>query len=199
MSQRDLWNQRYSQETPVYGMAPNQFVAERLAGLDPCRVLDMGCGQGRNAIWLAGQGHQVSAVDVSDLAIEQAEEMAAAAGVGVGFSVVDLAVWEPPEAAFDLVLLSYMQAPPSMRVGLHRKAARALGPGGMVFLIAHHKANLEHGIGGPPSLEYLFDEDEVAGDFSTFTIEENERVKRRVDTGDVVGEAIDLLFVARKT
>ena len=140
----------------------------------------------------------MTAVDVSDLAIEQATEMAVAAGVAVAFAVVDLAIWEPPVAAFDLVLLSYMQAPPSMRIELHRKAARALVPGGMVFLIAHHKTNLEHGIGGPPSLEYLFDEDEVAGDFPGFTAEVNEPVKRRVDSGDVVGEAIDLLFVARK-
>jgi 2-polyprenyl-3-methyl-5-hydroxy-6-metoxy-1,4-benzoquinol methylase len=196
MSQRDLWNQRYSQKGSVWGAAPNQFVADRLADLEPCRILDIGCGQGRNAIWLAGRGHAVTAVDVSDVAIQQATELAADAGVAVEFVAADLAAWEPQEAAFDLVLLAYIQAPTPIRKELHRKAAQALAPGGSVFLIAHHKENLEHGVGGPPSLEVLFDEEEIAGDFAGFVIEENTKVFRPfVDGG---GDAIDLLFVARK-
>jgi 2-polyprenyl-3-methyl-5-hydroxy-6-metoxy-1,4-benzoquinol methylase len=196
MSQRDLWNQRYTQNGSVWGAAPNQFVADRLADLEPCRILDLGCGQGRNAIWLAGRGHAVTAVDVSDVAIQQATELAADAGVTVEFVAADLGAWEPQEAAFDLVLLAYIQAPAPIREELHRKAARALAPGGSVFLIAHHKENLEHGIGGPPSLEVLFDEEEIAGDFVGFVIEENTRVLRPVVDGG--GDAIDLLFVARK-
>jgi SAM-dependent methyltransferase len=169
-----------------------------LAGLEPCRALDVGCGQGRNAIWLAQQGHTVTAVDVSDLAIAQAEELAVAAGVDVDFATVDIAEWEPPASAFDLVLLSYMQGPARVRMDVHRKAAQALAPEGLVFIIAHHKANLEHGIGGPPSLEVLFDEDELAGDFPGFTILQNTQVVRAIETGEAVGQAIDLLFVARK-
>ena len=198
MSQRDLWNERYRQEGSVYGTAPNQFVAAKLADLEPCRILDMGCGQGRNAIWLAGRGHSVTAVDVSDLAISQAEQLAFAAGVDVEFATVDIAGWEPPTALFDLVLLSFMQAPGPIRQELHRKAAQALAPGGKVFIIAHHKENLEHGVGGPQALEFLFDGEEVAEDFPGFLIEENTPVTRTVRSGDGVGEAIDLLFVARK-
>ncbi|MDJ0663522.1 MAG: class I SAM-dependent methyltransferase [Acidimicrobiia bacterium] len=198
MSQRDLWNQRYSQKGSVWGAAPNQFVADRLVDLEPCRILDLGCGQGRNAIWLAGRGHEVTAIDVSDLAIAQAEELAEAAGVDIEFVVADVAAWEPARADFDLVLLSYFQATEPTRRALHRKAADALVPGGKVFIIAHHKANLEHGIGGPPSLDVLFDEEELAGDFVGFAIEENTKVLRHVDRGDIVGDAIDLLFLARK-
>ena len=197
MSQRDLWNQRYSQKGSVWG-APNQFVVDRLADLEPSRILDLGCGQGRNAIWLAARGHTVTAVDVSDVAIGQAAELAADAGVVIDFVAADLVAWEPPEATFDLVLLAYMQAPETIRGALHRKSARALVPGGRVFIIAHHKENLEHGIGGPPSLDVLFDEDELAGDFVGFAIEENTKVLRHVDTGDIAGDAIDLLFSARK-
>lgn len=198
MSQRDLWNERYNQKGSVWGAAPNQFVADRLADLEPSRILDLGCGQGRNAIWLAARGHTVTAVDVSDVAIEQATELAADAGVSVEFVAADLAAWEPRAAAFDLVLLAYIQAPEATRRVLHRKAAEALAPGGVVFIIAHHKENLERGIGGPPSAEVLFDEDEIAGDFAGFVIEENTKVLRRVDRGDVIGDAVDLLFVARK-
>jgi len=199
MSQRDQWNQRYSQKGSVWGAAPNQFVADRLADLEPSRILDLGCGQGRNAIWLAARGHEVTAVDVSDVAIEQATKLAADAGVAVEFVAADLVAWEPQEAAFDLVLLAYMQAPEPLRRALHRKAARALTPGGRVFVIAHHKENLEHGVGGPASLEVLFNEEEVAEDFAGFVIEENTKMLRPVDRGDVAGDAIDLLFTARKS
>ena len=197
MSQRELWNDRYSQRGSVWGAEPNQFVADRLADLPPGRVLDLGSGQGRNAIWLAQRGHTVTAVDVSDVATEQAAELAAAVGVEAEFIAADLAEWEPPEEEFDLVLLAYMQAPEGLRQALHAKAARALVPGGRVFVIAHHKDNLEHGIGGPPMIEVLFDE-EIEADFQGFVVEENQQVRRHAEKDGKTGEAIDLLFTATK-
>ena len=197
MTQRDLWNDRYREKGALWGVEPNQFVAELLADLAPCRVLDLGSGQGRNAIWLAARGHRVTAVDVSDVAIEQAAEIAAGIGVELEFMTADLLQWDPPEGEFDLVLLAYIQAPDGMRQILHAKAAAALAPGGKVFLIAHHKDNLEHGIGGPPMLEMLFDES-VASDFPDLEIEENGRVTRIAEKDGVEGAAIDLLLVATK-
>ena len=198
MTQRDLWNERYRENEAVWGPGPNELVAERLADIEPCRVLDLGCGQGRNAIWLAAGGHAVTGIDVSDVAIGQAMKLAADAGIEADFIAEDLLRWEPPASAFDLVLLAYMQAPDPLRQGLHRKAAEALAPGGRVFLVAHHKDNLEHGVGGPQSLDYLFDGESVAADFADFDVEENARVTRVVGDGDTAGTAIDLLFIARK-
>ncbi len=198
MNQRELWNERYREKGSVWGAAPNQFVAEHLADLEPCRVLDLGSGQGRNAIWLAQQGHKVTAVDVSDVASAQAAEIAAAGGIDAQFVAADLQEWEPPNAAFDLVLLAYIQAPEPVRREVHAKAARALAPGGRVFIIAHHKDNLQQGIGGPPSIEVLFDEEMVAADFAGFLVGENTKVTRHVEKDGVSGEAIDLLFDATK-
>ncbi len=195
--QRDLWNERYEAKGSVWGLAPNQFVATELVGLEPCRILDLGAGQGRNAIWLAARGHQVTAVDVSDVAMQQAAELAERAGVEVDWVTANLSDWEPERQRFDLVLLAYMQAPPPLRVGLHNKAAAALVPGGRVFVIAHHKDNLEHGVGGPPMIEVLFDEG-IADDFPGFEVETNTQVRRHVEKGDVSGEAIDLLLIATK-
>ncbi len=196
MNQRELWNERYVQKGSVWGAAPNVFVADRLAGLSARRVLDLGSGQGRNAIWLAQQGHEVTAVDVSDVASAQAAEIAAAAGVGVDFVTADLEDWEPPAESFDLVVLAYIQAPEPIRKRLHAKAASALVPGGRVFIIAHHRENLENGVGGPPSPDVLFDEELIAADFSGFEVIENAKVLRHVERDDMVGEAIDLLFHA---
>ncbi|MDJ0498639.1 MAG: methyltransferase domain-containing protein [Acidimicrobiia bacterium] len=198
MSQRDLWNERYEQKGHVWGAAPNQFVADRLAGLAPRRVLDFGSGQGRNAIWLAQQGHAVTAVDVSDVATRQAADLAKEAGVTADFVTADLAIWDPPAEAFELVLLAYLHAPEESRKAVHGKAKKALVPGGHVFIIAHHRDNLTEGIGGPPIAEMLFDEEMLAVDFAGFEVVENARVLRPVSQGDVAGDAIDVIFFARK-
>jgi SAM-dependent methyltransferase len=198
MSQRELWNERYEQKGHVWGAGPNQFVADRLAGLEPCRVLDLGSGQGRNAIWLAQQGHEVTAVDVSDVATGQASSLAKEAGVEVSFVAADLATWEPPPGSFDLVLLAYLQAPEVGRRLIHDKATAALASGGSVFVVAHHRDNLTQGIGGPPLPEVLFDEEMLAADFAGFEVLENARVLRHVSQGDVAGDAIDVIFFAKK-
>ena len=198
MTQRDLWNERYGQRGAVWGVEPNQFVADRLDGLPPSRVLDLGSGQGRNAIWLAQQGHEVTAVDVSDVATAQGADMAAAVGVTVDFVAADIEAWEPDVESFDVVVLAYFQAPEAARTAIHHKAVRALTPGGRVLVVAHHRDNLEHGIGGPPMIEVLFDEAGVADDFAGFEILENTKVMRHIEKGDVVGDALDLVFLAVK-
>lgn len=198
MEQRDIWNDRYRDKGSVWGAAPNQFVARYLAGLSSQRVLDLGAGQGRNAIWLAGQGHDVTAVDISDVAMTQAQEIATAAGLDVDFIAADLRDWEPDPEAFDLVLLCYIQVPDSDRKAIHAKAARALKRGGRVFIVAHHRDNLEHGVGGPQAPDRLYDEATIADDFAGFRVEQNTTVARQVNIGETAGEALDLLFIAEK-
>jgi SAM-dependent methyltransferase len=198
MTQRDLWNDRYSERGTLWGADPNVFVVDRLGQITPGRALDLGCGQGRNAIWLAAQGHTVTAVDVSDVAVAQAAEIAARAGVEVDFVAADLQTWEPPAAAFDLVLLAYIQAPPGIRETLHAKAIRALAPGGVLCVVAHHLDNLEDGVGGPPVPDVLFHETMLAADFAGLDVVENSRVLRRVDKEGVIGDAIDVVFMGRR-
>lgn len=107
MDARDAWNRRYLNRGSLYGREPNEFVVSALAGLAPRKVLDLGCGQGRNAVWLAVQGHTVTGLDLSDVAIAQAREFARHIGVDVQFEAIDIArVWQP-EPVYDLVVLSY--------------------------------------------------------------------------------------------
>lgn len=196
--QRIYWNERYSAQGELWGAQANSFVVAELTGLAPRRVLDLACGQGRNAVWLARQGHTVTAVDWSDVAIEQAGAIAVEAGVEVEFLARDLLEWDPEPGAFDLVLLAYVQLPEPYRQAVHAKAITALAPDGQVFLIAHHRDNLEHGIGGPPTTDALFDEAQLAEDFADLIIVRNEVVLRPAEKDGVAGNAIDILFVAEQ-
>jgi SAM-dependent methyltransferase len=195
---RVFWDTRYATEGFVFGVEPNRFVAEYLADLPPCRALDLGSGQGRNAVWLARQGHDVTAVDLSAVARGQAVALAAELGVDAEFVAADLTTWEPPAGAFDLVLLAYLQLIPEQRAMVHATAVRALAPGGVVFLIAHHLDNLELGMGGPQSPQVLFTEEHLAADFVDLDIERLGQVGRPVEHDGVEGEAIDVLMIARR-
>lgn len=193
---RSSWNERYREAAALYGAEPNQFVAAELSDLSPRRVLDLGCGQGRNSAWLATQGHEVTGLDISDVGIAHAKELAAALEVDVDFHTVDVVNdWEPAEQ-YEVVVLSYLQLPEDMRRSVHAKAVAALGPGGMLLLIAHHADNLEHGVGGPPMPEVLFTEVQLAEDFARLDIERNEKVLRDVERDGELRVAHDILLRA---
>ena len=126
---RAAWNERYSTRGMVWGTDANQFVAAFAAHLSPRPVLDLGCGQGRNAVWLARQGHTVTGIDQSHVAIGQARRLAADNGVQVEFEVMDIVEdWTPPFEAFELVVLSYLQLPSEARKVAHAKAGSGSRP-----------------------------------------------------------------------
>ena len=181
----DAWNERYSTRGMVWGTEPNRFVAVFAAHLSPRRVLDLGCGQGRNAVWLGAQGHTVTGIDQSDVAIAQARRLAADHGVEAHFEVVDIVdEWAPPLEAFDLAVLSYLQLPVEARKVAHAKAIASLAPGGTIFLIAHHADNPVHGVGGPPHPEVLFSEADLSADFDALDVLDNRKVFREVEGED---------------
>ena len=109
-----------------------------------------------------------------------------------------LTAWSPTPAAFDLVLLSYLHLPADGRAAVHRSAVEALAPGGTLFLVAHHRQNFDGGVGGPQDPAVLYEEEELAGDFSELDVARNERVLRHVIKDDLEGDAIDVVVLARK-
>lgn len=189
-----MWDERYGSDDAVFGFEPNRFIAEELKELHPRRVLDLGSGQGRNALWLASQGHTVTAVDLSPVGVAQMVEAAAYHGVAIDGRTADLTTWEPPPGAFDLVVLSYLQVVPIARSAIHRRAIDALAPGGEVLLIAHHLDNLTRGVGGPQLPEFLFTEELLRDDFSELIIDRLETVHRPTPEGT----AIDVLLRAHR-
>ncbi|HEX9855266.1 MAG TPA: methyltransferase domain-containing protein [Acidimicrobiia bacterium] len=194
---RAAWDTRYETDEYRWGFEPNEFVVRNAGALPPGTALDLGCGRGGNAIWLAKRRHRVTGVDWSQAAIAQARSIASEQGVEVEFVVADLLAWRPTDR-YDLVLLSYVQLPPAERPRVHARAVEALAPGGTVLLVAHHLDNLEHGVGGPQTPEVLYTEEQLGEDFASLVIDLNDKVLRHVDREDAVGDAIDAALIARK-
>lgn len=193
--ERQDWNRKHGAGGPLFGPDPNRFLVAEVAGLAPGRALDLACGAGRNAVWLAEQGWTVTAVDFSDVALENARGLAAERNVEVEWLEADLREWTPPPSAFDLVAIMYLQIPAEERRVLNARAAAALAPGGTLLVVGHDRENLVSGTGGPRDARVLLDADEVAGELAGLEIERARRVLRPVE-GE--RDAVDTLVRARR-
>ncbi|MCP5057900.1 MAG: class I SAM-dependent methyltransferase [bacterium] len=198
---RDAWNERYRSADLVWGTEPNRFVAEALSRPEPAgRALDLACGEGRNAIWLAKQGWEMSAIDYSDVAVERGRQLATAEGVDVDWACKDATSAQLPSDAFDLVIVSYLQVPREDMQAVLAQVSDALAPGGRLFMIGHALRNLTEGTGGPKHPSVLWNPETLAADIAAVElhVERCEEVSRPVDTDDGPESAIDVLADARQ-
>lgn len=151
------------------------LLAEHTQGLEPGRALELGCGSGGNAVWLAQRGWRVTAVDFSAVAIEKAKLRAADKGVDVEFLVSDVTAFRP-NGLYDLITSFYIQLWPEQRAQMLSAAAQALTPGGRLLFVSHDRSS-------PPSgwsredLESLTTPDEIAAELPGLRIERAEVVK----------------------
>ena len=140
MEARD-WDERYAASELVWSEGPNRFVEEVVGDLEPGRALDLACGEGRNAIWLARRGWTVTAADFSKVAIEKAQRRADEAGVEVDWRQADIVTFQAPPASYDLVLFSYLHLPFEQMATALAKRRPALAPGGTLFVVGHALVN----------------------------------------------------------
>ncbi len=194
----ETWDRRYEGAELLWTAQPNRFLVAEAQTLAPGRALDLACGEGRNAVWLAELGWSVTGVDFSPVAIGKARQLAEARGVTGEFDVADLLAYEPVGPAFDLVIAFYLQVPATERSTIHRRAAAAVAPGGTFLLVAHHLRNLDEGYGGPRDPHVLYTPDDVVMDLEGLEIERAEEVMRPVETPDGERVAIDALVRARR-
>lgn len=153
------WDARYSSEPDLWTKEPNGPLAQFAGELEPGRALDIGAGDGRNAIWLATRGWAVTAIDLSAVALERAAERAAARDAQLECIVADWHEHDFGEAAFELVVVSFMHQQPDEREALFARVRRALVPGGHVFTVGVVLA--DHGRRGPPDAERLYTPERV--------------------------------------
>jgi SAM-dependent methyltransferase len=166
-----VWDERFAaNEWPSH---PDDTLVELVSGLAPGRAVDLGCGPGRNSIWLASQGWQVTGVDASAVGLEQAAQRGRELGVTLELLQADLTAYTPPAAAFDLVVLANMHFSPGEREELFSRFASAVAPGGHFYVVGHHLDSL--GRAGPPDPARLYSEDLLQGLFAGFDVEVTRR------------------------
>jgi SAM-dependent methyltransferase len=149
------WDRRYSAPEYVYGTAPNQFLASVVHRLPTGRVLSLGEGEGRNAVFLAEQGFAVVGVDRSRVGLAKARRLAAERSVALGAVLADLAGFPIAPHAFDVIVSIFCHLPPRSRAQVHAAVVAGLRPGGVFVLEAYTPRQLAYGTGGPPVPELL--------------------------------------------
>ncbi len=160
---------------------PDPQLVSTVTPLPPGSALDLGCGEGRNALWLAEAGWKVTAVDFSSVALARLSRAAAERGVEIEVEEADLFEFVGSRRTFDLVILANIHPPAEIRRQLYAELPKLVNPGGHLFLIGHHIDAFGHS--GPPDQERLLTEAEVASSFSTYPIVRLERVEDIADHG----------------
>ncbi len=204
------WDERYSDAELVWSRKPNRWVAQELAGRPPGTALDVATGEGRNAIWLAENGWQVTAVDFSQVALRRAAGLKADAeqerGEQLDIEWVwgDLRTWELPSSAYDLVLMSYLHLPSYERTPLVRACAAALAANGLLLIVGHDTSNLTEGYGGPQDASVLYTTADLEADLQHlinsggYAVERSGRFAREVIVGEQTHVAWDVILKLRR-
>jgi len=197
----NMWDDRFGRADWVYGKEPNDFLREQASRIPlrrgQSRVLSIGEGEGRNAVFLASLGHRVTAVDASIEGLKKVVRLAAERGVSVETVHADLAAWEPEQGEFDGVISIFCHLPESVRRHAHRAAARALTPGGVLVLEAYTPAQLAFGTGGPKDVALLYTLATLREDFGALDLEIAHEVEREVVEGELhTGRAATVQILA---
>jgi SAM-dependent methyltransferase len=184
------WDARYA-EKAQWSVDPNPLIAAELDGLPPGRAVDLAAGEGRHALWLAGRGWDVAAVDFSAVGLDRGR--AAPGGDAVHWVVADVLSWTPEEP-LDLVLVAYLHLPEADTVALLTRAVGWLTPGGRLLVLGHDVENLTRGVGGPQDPAILHSVDRLAPVAALLDVDRLARVERPTPAGT----ALDTLLVGRR-
>ncbi len=189
------WNERYASAPRLFNAEPDETLVELAGSLPPGRAIDLGAGEGRNALWLARKKWQVTAVDLSEVALGRLAAEAAEEGLDVDTVVGDVLEHLGRGGLYDLVVLAFIQWIPEERDKLLAAASAAVAPGGHLFLIGHHIASL--GKGGPPQPERLYTEESLKDAFPGLKLLRLDRQERAA--GDIGLPMVDIVAWAERS
>jgi SAM-dependent methyltransferase len=161
-----FWNERYRSSSRVWSGNPNPQLVTEIADVEPGRALDVGCGEGADAIWLARRGWEVVATDIASVALERGAQHARdsdpVASARIEWRQADLLVRPPEPDSFDLVSAQFMQLPPEPRTRLFAALAASVRARGTLLIVGHHPSDLATGVPRPPMPDRFYTADEVA-------------------------------------
>ncbi|MCC7422709.1 MAG: class I SAM-dependent methyltransferase [Planctomycetaceae bacterium] len=193
------WEDRYSQPGFAYGTQPNDFLASVAAQIPEGPVLTLGEGEGRNAVFLAGLGHDVVAVDQSERGLAKARRQAEERGLRIQTQQADLAHYSIQPGQWAGIVSIFCHLPPSIRVPLHAAIVEGLRPGGVFVLEAYTPLQLTLGTGGPSSSELLLTLENLSNELHGLEFIEAREIQREVREGTYhTGMAAVVQLVARR-
>jgi SAM-dependent methyltransferase len=195
-----FWDQRYAAEGLVYGESPNEFLVG-MSNRFPARgqALDIGAGEGRNALFLASRGLDVLAVDQSAVGMKKAEGLAARRGLALRTQAIDLNDFNPAPDSFDVVSSIFVHLPTALRAAVHERVRAWLKPGGVFVLEAYAPDQIERSTGGPKDPALLAPLEVIVAELEGLRIEHHVALVRNVVEGSFhSGEASVVQVLARK-
>jgi len=180
MSEKERWETRYASDGYLFGTEPNAFLATQAARLRGRKTaLTVADGEGRNGVWLAEQGLDVTAVDFSPTALGKAAALAQKHGVSLKTEVADITTWRWAANAFDVIVAIFIHLAGDERTAFLRNIKTALKPGGLLLMQNYRTEQLKYRTGGPPDAERLYNRSALEAafaDFSELTIHEHDDV-----------------------
>lgn len=197
---KEFWNKRYKEKEFAYGTEPNQFLKQELAKLIPGKILFLGEGEGRNAVFAAALGWEVDAVDYSDAAKNKAETLADSRKVKINYSVEDLSIYTPRHNYYDAVALIYLHLEEELRERVHQNVLAALADEGRIILEVFEKEQIKNSSGGPKEPGLLYSLQMIAEDFIDLDFEKFSKETIELSEGRYhLGKAEVIRFVGKKS
>lgn len=201
----NFWDSRYSEEEFIYGTEPNEYIKEKLAGLQPAKILFVAEGEGRNAVYAATLGWEVTAFDQSQAGKEKALKLAEQKDVSIDYRIGNAENIEIESGTYDVLVFVYSHFPKEIRAKAHQHLLQALKPGGVLLMECFNKdhfANQQENptAGGPRNIEMLYDLEEIQQEFSgvnwkeasneTVILSEGEHHKGKADVIRLMGRKL---------
>ncbi|MEZ5376936.1 MAG: class I SAM-dependent methyltransferase [Acidimicrobiales bacterium] len=199
-----FWDQRYAAADQIWSGNPNPHLVADASNLAPGRALDVGAGEGADAIWLAEQGWTVTAVDISPVALDRGRLEAERRGDTIANRItwvqLDVLSAPLPEGPFDLISLQFMHFGPEQRTPLFERCIAAVAPGGTLLIVAHHPSDLKTSVRRPKVPEFFYTAEEIAGLLGDgwSVVDAAARPREATDPEGVVVTIHDTVLLARR-
>jgi len=194
-----MWNTRYSTPDYAYGTEPNDFLAAVATRIPPGRVLSIADGEGRNGVFLATLGYDVTSVDSSSVGLAKAQRLADSRGVHITTIVADLADYAIAPESWEGIVSIFCHLPPPLRRRVHEQVGRGLTPGGLYVLEGYSVEQLRHGTGGPNSVELLLTLDALRAELAGLDLLHAVEIERDIHEGTLhAGRSAVVQVIARK-
>lgn len=199
-----MWDERYSSKEYIYGKEPNEFFKSQIDKLPSGKILFVAEGEGRNAVYAAKKGWEVSAFDTSKEGKKKAIALASEYDVALDYRVGNLPELDFKKECFDVAVFIYAHLSANIRSDYHEKIAQLLKPGGIIIFEGFSKNHIQYQkenpqIGGPKDVDLLFSKEELEKDFSNFKIIKLEETEVNLNEGrHHVGTGMAIRFIGQK-